>query len=98
MNSVQVGIDEANRVPPSDGGIGASFLLGHAGIYGLASVIFHELGTDVFYSRVAKGLVAKFPICFARMFDSVIFDNQCNFLLLGILLCGDKSLGHEATT
>lgn len=41
-----MGIDEASKVrPTSDDGIGASFLLGHAGVFGLASVIYHELGT-----------------------------------------------------
>ena len=52
-----MGVEETSRKSPSSsGGIGASFLLGHAGVFGLASVIFHELGIilEIFEALMLK--------------------------------------------
>ena len=40
----QVSLHEVSRTSPHDGGIGASFLLGHAGIYAVSALVFNALG------------------------------------------------------
>ena len=44
----QTALTEAARIPPNSAGdIGASFLLGHAGIYAVSSLVFHTLGIHI---------------------------------------------------
>ena len=42
--SLSVSLHEVSRTPPNDDGIGASFLLGHAGIYAVSALVFNSLG------------------------------------------------------
>ena len=40
----QVSLHDVSRTSPNDNGIGASFLLGHAGIYAVSALVFNALG------------------------------------------------------
>ena len=42
--SIQVSLNEVSRTNPYDDGIGASFLLGHSGVYAVSAIVFNALG------------------------------------------------------
>lgn len=54
----QVSLYKLSRTSPHDDGIGASFLLGHSGIYAVSALVFNALG----WYRCCTCMICHIPV------------------------------------
>lgn len=96
LEYMKVSLQEVSRTSPYDDGIGASFLLGHAGIYAVSALVFNTLG----YQQEAEQCVQNYlemakicqPLNFFRPGSDELFVGRAGYLCGSLLL--NKKFGR----
>lgn len=95
LEYMQVSLHDVSRTSPNDNGIGASFLLGHAGIYAVSALVFNALG----HQQETQHCIQKFlemgnicrPVNFFRPGSDELFVGRAGYLCGSLLL--NRKLG-----
>ncbi|XP_074627320.1 lanC-like protein 3 isoform X2 [Acropora palmata] len=96
LEYMQVSLSEVSRTNPYDDGIGASFLLGHSGVYALSAIVFNALGQRQEADQCIKKFLEMGKICqplnFFRPGSDELFVGRAGYLCGSLLL--NKKLGR----
>lgn len=96
LEYMQVSLNEVSRTNPYDDGIGASFLLGHSGVYAVSAIVFNALGQHQEADQCIKKFLEMGKICqplnFFRPGSDELFVGRAGYLCGSLLL--NKTLGR----
>ncbi|XP_029180471.2 lanC-like protein 3 [Acropora millepora] len=96
LEYMQVSLNEVSRTNPYDDGIGASFLLGHSGVYAVSVIVFNALGQHQEADQCIKKFLEMGKICqplnFFRPGSDELFVGRAGYLCGSLLL--NKKLGR----
>lgn len=96
LEYMKVSLEEVSTTSPYDDGIGASFLLGHAGIYAASALVFNALGCQQETEQCIQNYLEMAKICqplnFFRPGSDELFVGRAGYLCGSLLL--NKKLGR----